>query len=366
MQNAKQTSLLVVNTVPFERNGISFVIYNLLNSLDKKDMRIGIVAISDATDEKYLEFFKENGIKLHVIPRSMRNPLRYLKELAKVAKDYDALYAHGNSATMILEMTAAKAAGVGIRMAHSHSTTCSAKLIHRLAKPAFLTLCNRRIACGREAGEWLFGKKDFTIINNGVDTGNFAFDNEKRKEIRAKLNIGVAPLIGGVGNFEETKNQKFTLGVFREILKKRPDARLIFLGDGPLKEQCIEYAESLGLGDKVIFAGSVGNVNEYLNAIDVILMPSLFEGFPLTLVEEQANGLHCLCSDNITRDTNLSGNLEFISLEDTEKWAQIADALLSASGNREETSRKAIADISAKGYDIGECAKKLKSLIHKI
>ena len=148
--------------------------------------------------------------------------------------------------------------------------------------------------------------------------------------------------------------------VFECIHQQHPDYRLVMIGEGPLKDSIQKKVESMGLGDAVSMTGNVDNVNEYVNAMDLIVMPSLFEGVPLTLVEQQANGLQCFVSDTITREADKTGNLTFISLEkNAEDWAKIVMSTKD-SLTRAERSKAAIESIKKAGYDIKSQAKTLE------
>ena len=303
----------MVNTVPTERNGITGVVFNFIGAFPKGAVELGYVTINEP-DESFRIKLGIVGARLYVVPREIRHPLRYVRNLANAARGYDAIHAHGNSATLVLEMLAAKMAGVPLRIAHSHSSNCSMHLIHRIMWPLFQTLCNSRLSCSDKAGRWLFGKRDFTVINNGIDTARFSFNAENRKDIREMIEV-TGPIVGHVGNFDYAKNHTFILQVFAEVKKTIPDAKLMLVGGGENMPKFQTMACGLGIQDSVIFTGPVSDTAPYMSAMDMVLMPSHYEGMPLTLVEEQANGLRCVVSDTITRNADLTGNLTYLSLE---------------------------------------------------
>lgn len=353
MKEKAKNKVLFVCTVPTDKSGIPNVIFNLLTHLDGEHTTYGYVSINKPS-EFYLGKLRKSNISLHIIPRKLSNPIKYIIDLAKVATHYDIVHVHGNSATMVLEMIAAKIAGVKVRIAHSHNTTCSMKVIDRLARPLFYRLCNGRMACGVEAGRWLFGNRDFKVLNNGIDTDRFRFSPDDRTEIRQNLGVDKeALLIGHVGNFVEQKNHRFLIDIFHCFKKEHPSSKLLLLGDGPLKEEIIAKTESMGLADSVIFAGSVDNPGKYLSAMDLVIMPSLHEGLPLTLVEEQANGLPILAADTITKDSDMTGLVRFASLaESSDKWSQKMAEILKSSRHGESASTNAINCIKKAKYDI--------------
>lgn len=355
--------VLFVNTVPTEQNGITNVIFNLIDAMDLSDIEIGFVAISVPQDF-YKVKLKNLGCKLHIIPRKIFSPIKYIRQLSNVAKGYDIVHAHGNSATMVLEMIAAALANVPLRIAHAHSTSCSHKIIDICARPLFYKLCNIRLACGIASGKWLYKTLPFTIIHNGINTSRFKFNKIKRDLIRTNLNLNDKMVLGHVGNFVEAKNHEFLIKIFAEYQKINPKSSLLLIGSGPLKKSIEELSKDLGIYENVYFLGNIENPEDFLSAIDIIIMPSIFEGFPLTLVEEQANGLAILASSVITPDTNLTGLIQYLPLtEDEEEWAKMIDKQISSISQRSEIiSDAAISNIKKKGYDIKSIAKNLKNI----
>lgn len=354
--------ILVVNTVPTDKNGITNVIFNYLASMDKGVGIIDYIALNNP-DEKYKNVIRGFGGSVYVLPRCSSKIVSYFKSLRRIIYDnkYDAVHIHGNSHTVVLELLSAKMAGCQVRIVHAHSTKCGSVIIHKSLSPLFSALCTHRLACGEEAGRFMFGQKPFAVMNNGIDTDKFAFNSVVRNNIRVKNGWEHCVVIGHVGYFLEIKNQSFLVDVFNHIWHLHPDYRLVMIGEGPLKDIINDKVESLGLSDAVCMTGSIDNVNEYLNAMDVIAMPSLFEGVPLTLVEQQANGLQCFVSDTITREADKTGNISFISLRrDADAWAKTILSTIDVQ-KREERSKAAIEYIKKAGYDIKSQAKVLET-----
>ena len=203
-------------------------------------------------------------------------------------------------------------------------------------------------------------KGEFEIINNGIDIIKYSFVIGQRASLRAKMSLSDNDtLIGHVGYFLALKNQSFLVDVFSELLKRDNNYHLVLIGDGALRQEIEKKVDGLGLKHKVTFTGNINNVSDYLNAIDLIVMPSLFEGLPLTLVEQQANGLQCIVSDTITKEADKTGNLRFISLNaPVSEWVQAIENCNCKQG-RELGSKKAVDDIAKAGYSIQTEAKKL-------
>lgn len=355
--------IAMINTVRTQRNGITNVIFNLLGAMGE-DIRVDLVSIHEP-EASYYEAVAARGGQLHVVSRSIRHPARYVKQLSALIQNegYDIVHAHGNSTTLALEMVAAKRAGCPVRIAHSHSTGCKYKALHRLLGPVFQKTCTHRLACGEAAGKWLYGERAFTVVNNGIETERFAFSPEARQTVRQALGIPAeAPVLGHTGIFNENKNQSFLLEIL--AAKEAPeDLELILLGDGPMRETVEEKAAELGLTERVHFVGNVADVENYLSACDLFALPSRFEGLPLSLVEAQASGLTCLASDTVTREADMTGGLCFLPLDaGAAVWAR---ALKAALPERREASVRAVERIVARGYDIAAEAAKLKEYYRK-
>lgn len=352
--------LLVVSANPMGPDGITNVICNLLRAMDKAGMRMDLAAINEP-GQTVRGLVEGAGGSVFVLERSIKKPLRYINALRALIRrgGYDLVHAHGSSATLALEMTAAALAGCPVRIAHSHNTTCRYKAVHYLLTPLLRALCTHPLACGTEAGRWLHGKKEFTVVRNGIDTARFAFRQEARAQRREEL--GIAPgerLLGHVGYFVEAKNQGFLLDMMACMPEKY---RLLLVGQGRLRDAAQQKARDLGVADRVIFLGVTDRVEDYLCACDGIVMPSLYEGLPLTLMEQQASGLKCLVSDRITAEADKTGLLTFLPLErGALGWARAVQAQ-ELTYDRDAVSREAMGRLRNCGYDIYAGAAELRA-----
>lgn len=354
--------ILMINTVPTEKNGVTNVIFNLHRGLDKSDMRIDLLSINQP-DSSYISRIEASGGRVYELHRSIARSARYIWELARLIRQngYRIVHAHGNSATLALEMLAAWLGGCKVRIAHCHNTICKYIAVHRLLLPLFGASCSHRLACGMDAGRWLYGNKPFTVINNGIDTETFRFSEEDRQQLRSTLHIPPQrKLIGHVGLFNEAKNQRFLVDILEQLLQTGGDWGLLLVGEGELRRSVEQHVSEQGLEDHVIFAGTTDAVAEHLSACDLLCMPSLYEGLPLTLIEAQANGLCCVISENITREADKTGNVRFLSLDSGAAFWAESIRRLEVSGDRNEASCSAVEKIKHSGYAIDIEAEKLK------
>ncbi len=352
--------ILIINTVPTEKNGITNVIFNYVKAINDDNFVFDLLAINDL-DDIYKQTIKQHGGDVYILHR--HNVIAYLLKLSRLIRrnKYDAIHIHGNSHTLCLELLAAKIGGCKSRIVHAHSTSCLNIKAHYILQKPFDSLCTARIACGKDAGLFMYGNNNFDVINNGVDTEKYAFDAQKRKKVRDDYGIREDDiLLGHVGYFLPLKNQRFIVEVLKQLLEINDNYKLLLIGDGELRPSVEQQVKDYGLDSHVFFAGNIDNVFDYLNAIDIVIMPSIFEGVPLTLIEQQANGIRCFVSDTITHEADKTGNLTFISLqENADAWAK---TILSTKDNmsRSERSKMAIECIKNAGYDIISQAKVLE------
>lgn len=358
--------IMMSSTTPVQRDGVTGVMLNLLRNIDKSKFHIDFIVINEP-EEGICNQIKNEGGEIIYIPRKITHPIQYILRYSKACKSYDIVHVHGNSATMVLEMIAAALAGVKVRIAHSHNTYCVSKIIDKIFRPLFYCLCNTRVACGEEAGKWLFRNKDFFIINNGINSEKYLFRENEREIIREEFAWDNNIIVGNVANFLAAKNHDFLIEVFIELQKIDSRYRLLLLGTGNLMNTIREKVEKNHVNEFVYFVGSVSEVEKYLSAMDLIVMPSRNEGFPLTLIEEQCNGLRCFVSDRITKEVDLSGNIEFLSLDKSaEEWAQNIHSIVKKAYDRQQTSYSAKSAIKSKGYDILQSVKLLEKIYSKM
>lgn len=230
---------------------------------------------------------------------------------------YCAVHSHMNVMSGLI-MFSAWLSGINLRISHSHSTrfTNSFPTII-LGKTLIKIFANKKVACGQKAGKALFGQSKFSVIPNGIDTAKYyVYDENTRSILRRKLNMKLdAFQICHVGRFVDVKNHKFILEVARELKNDNVNFQVHLLGDGELFDEIHQMANEMNL-EEVCFHGSVENVNEYLKASDLFILPSKYEGLPVTLVEAQSAGVKCLVSNGVPTEADFNlGLMEALPLE---------------------------------------------------
>ena len=286
--------------------------------------------------------------------------LRALHATFAAHPEYRILHGHYSGFGMFYNNVAARH-GVTVRAGHSHNTAYEPNLVGRLDRAMssrFSAGLTDRFACSQAAGEMLFGKDPFTVIPNGIDTARFAAqDPARRAALRAELDIAPQDvLLGHVGRFSAQKNHPGLLRIFAAVHRALPQARLVLLGTGAPDyiQQMQALAAELGIAQAVRFAGVRSNVADYYQAMDAFMLPSLFEGLPVVLVEAQCAGLPCFVADTIDRGAAFSDRVRFLPLDDPEAWAK---AVATADLRRDAAARQKALDA---GYDIHTAAARLQ------
>jgi len=286
--------VLNIVTTPICADGISNCILNYLENINNKNIKIDF-ACPEITDS-YEKRIKNKNSQVHIIKSKRSKIYKYINELRKVIKEnnYDIVHIHGSSTILSIELLAATFANCKHRIVHSHNTKTEHPIINKLLYPLFNLLCTERFACGEEAGKWLHKKQKFDIIQNGNDVDKFKFDETVRIHMREKYNLDNKIVIGHVGSFNEQKNQEFIIRLFDKLCKDNNKYFLILIGIGKNKERLEKLAFEKGIKEQILFTGSVDNVNEWLQAMDIMVLPSSGKGFMICIAQVKILKLHLI------------------------------------------------------------------------
>lgn len=297
------------------KNGISSVIINYCTYLDHNRFQVTVLCGGEI-EEGNRRLCEENGAKVIQLPEKHKNTKAYLKALRQELKKgkYDIIHVHCNSAMATSELLVARSCGIRGRIPHSHNTTCSHMKAHKLLYPIFTALYTDGLACGRDAGKWLFRDRPFTVIPNGFDQSRFVFDAEKREEYRKKLNIENKFVLGHIGRFNQQKNQEYLLKIFEKTAEKDPNAFLLLVGDGVDFEKIKSLADQSPYKERIHLYGKTDHPEYFYSVFDEFIFPSRYEGLPVTLLEAQINGLPCTISDMITDEVIINPNVKQVAL----------------------------------------------------
>lgn len=318
--------LQIVTTM--NRGGLETMLMNYYRNIDRSKIQFDFLE-HRSKESDYDQEIMSLGGKIYRI--STLNPFSstYRKELKQFFKnhpEYKIVHCHLDCMSSI-PLSYAKKAGIKVRIAHSHNSNQDKNLKYLLKlfyKRKINRVSTNLFACGDKAGKWMFGKSDFSVINNAINTKDFLFNQDISNRIRQKLGLQNKLVVGHVGRFNKQKNHEKVIDIFNEILKLNNNACLILVGEGNLKEEIKNKVSNLGLSNNVLFLGSRDDVNEIMQAFDVFLFPSLYEGLGIVLIEAQAAGIPCLTSDKVVPiEAKVTSLLNYYPLENNSNlWAK--------------------------------------------
>ena len=339
-----------------ENGGTGHFVMNYYRHMDRSKVQFDFLTSVDGSGYFDEEIQALGGKLFHAYPFH-KDPIKNFYDIARTVHEnqYRIIHRHTGSAFGYFDLWAARHGGADQLILHAHNTDAGKPFVHRVSR-CFLRLDCHQYACSLEAGRFLFGENaPYTLIPNAIDTQCFAFSTSIRDRLRKELHVVDKLVIGHVGRFQEQKNHGRLLSIFAEIHNKRPDSVLVCIGDGEKMKETKETAKRMGLEESVLFLGQRNDVYNLLSAFDVFLLPSLYEGFPVVLVEAQSNGLKCFVSKEANpEETNLTGNVSFISLDaNDEIWAE---AILKSNMSRDVSAVNRVKDA---GYDISDAAVQL-------
>lgn len=363
----------ILHCVPgtMECGGIENFIMNLYRNIDKTKVQFDFLVHGNGKNY-YKEEIEKLGGKIYKVPFTKQYK-SYYKQVTSFfrenGKKYNTIHIHCMYAMSYFDAKVAKKFGINNIIIHSHSSNTEIikrKIAQILLKNKVSKIAKYRLACSEEAAKWMFSNKiiknkQYEIIKNAIDLDKYKFKVETREKIRKELNLQDKLVIGHIGRLSRVKNHGFLLEILKEICEKKEETRLLLVGDGECKEEIIEKAKKLQIIDKVIFLGNIDNVNEILQAMDFFVFPSLYEGFPLAVIESQATGLPCFVSDVVTKDIAITDLVTFVSLKEGPKtWSNII--LTNKNCKREDKT----SFLKQKKYDIVDMTKSMEKFYLKI
>ncbi len=357
--------------------GVESFVDNLFFALRKKGYVFDYLYLGEKSCPYEEEIIQDGGSVYYLEARGnkLSKHIRFYKATSSFLGKHRYDIVHINNGSPIALYVVGKATRrcigrSGMIILHAHSarpiTDYRSPAITMLLKEMLYKYGDVYFACSDLAASRVLPKRIYTkkihhLIPNAIPLDNFAYKPEVRCAIRKKLGIDDSFVVGHVGRFSTEKNHKFLIDVFADFLSHNSKARLLLIGGGYLADDLIEKVKKLGIEESVIFAGVVGHdeINEYYNAMDLFLLPSMFEGFPMTVVEAQATGLPIVASDSITKEIDLVGLCTFVSLNDTiEVWKT---AVENASKRIRRSYQEELRD---KGYDISDVASYLSEIYY--
>lgn len=335
--------------------GAESFVMNVYRNIDKEKVQFDFLVRSEQNGP-LLDEAETLGAKVSICPPFPRKAAQNYRALDGFLKEhgreYEAIHLHANSLIYVKPLQLARRYGIPKRIMHSHNTK-SAKRgfepVHRANVRRIDKWVTHRLACSRSAGSWMFPNREYAVVPNGIDMASFAYSTQDRTAVRDELGIGNKFVVGHVGRFVPQKNHLFVVDVFEEFHRANPYSTLLLVGEGPDKERVWNHVLRKGLFDDVVFTGAVPDVWRYLSAMDALLFPSLYEGFPVALVEAQANGLPILLSTAISEEVCLLPCFSKLATDESPKaWAEALSCMRRSGGGVQKpcadtTSRRSLA-----------------------
>ncbi len=307
--------------------GAETMCMNLYRNINKDLIQFDF--IKHTTEKcKYEDEILSLGGRIFVAPKyKISNYSKYIKWWKKHFEEHpEHQIVHGHYYTIASIFLKVAKKYNRITIAHAHSTNISGNFISRFFKKYHISKITKNadhcFACSTNAGEWMFKGKQFYVLQNAVDLNKYAFKPEVREKLRAELNISENFVIGTVGRIENVKNPFGIIEIFNKIKEKNDKAKFIWIGDGSYRDMVKAKIQEYNLEDSFILTGIKSDVYNYLQAMDYFILPSFYEGLPVSLIEAQAAGLKCAVSEIVSKESNITGRIDFIPIDNLELWSE--------------------------------------------
>ena len=352
-------------TYGFDGGGVGYVIANYCANEALPGIHFDIIGDDLGHNQLLHERFEQAGFHVYYVTPKKKSLLKNIRDVFRIIKDggYDAVHVHFEEWSF-LYLLIARLCKVPVRICHAHTAHmigADKKIHYRLFRFLLNRFATIRIACSKDAGDHLYGKLPYVILHNAFETERYKYNDQTRQKMRRALGVENCFVMGVVGRLAFPKNPEFTVDIFAEGKKLNNKAALLFIGRGALEEQVKKKVSELNLSDSVLFLGHRDDVPELLQAMDVFVLPSQFEGLGMVYVEAQAAGLRTFATaDVVPIEACLSTEL-FTYIPQSATAMQWAEKIISAdTTNRIDTSDL----VRTKGYDISIERKKLEKLYY--
>lgn len=330
MDNKKVTILHIV--AELNSGGVESMLYNYYTNINRDKIQFNFIVFGDEIGY-FEQKFVELGSQIYHIPHKEQGLIKCIKCIYKMMKQNNnkntIIHSHRGEKSGIF-LAIAWIAKYKVRVAHAHHYKNKLSKIefikYKILSNITKIFATDYFACGSDAGRWLYGKaiekNNMKVINNAIDINKYTFNENIRKNKRIELGLSDKYIIGNIARFTNQKNHDFLIDIFYDIYKKDNDAVLLLIGNGENELKIKSKVKKLGLEDRVMFLGVRNDITELLQAMDILVLPSRFEGLPVVLVEAQASGLPCLVSENITREIQITDEINYLYLDDSiDNWS---------------------------------------------
>lgn len=361
---------ILQENVIMDPGGIESLLMNLYRHMDRDIIQFDFM-LHRSNKGTYDDEIRKMGGKIYITePFNPFHHTKYMNSMEHVMREHlEYKIVHAHSELNYWPLKVAKQLGIPVRISHSHNAKSTINLKYLFLcyeKAVIKNVATDWFMCSSLAGEWSYGKKAMSegkcvFLKNGIETQKYAYSETVRAEKRKELGIEGNFVIGHIGRFMQQKNHTFLIDIFSAVKKMNPKAKLLLISEGRLMEEIRQKVVSLGLQNDVLFLGFRDDINELMQAMDVFVLPSLWEGLPFTLIEAQSSGLPCVISDVISDESIVTDLIKKESLKKSaDEWAR--DILNSYSGTiRKDTSVL----VKKAGFDIETSAQWLQEFYLK-
>lgn len=331
--------VLVTGAAKIGKAGVATIVYKWGQEFNTNEIVYDYLMQSGMPEKQYVEAIQKKGGRIYTMESESPGVCQIIKWVEKIIEDncYEVLHINSDSAYVATAyIIAAKRAGLKQIYVHSHCTQIDDSntvkrmiktIIHRLCIPYVNKNTKLCLACSNVAGEWMFGKKkvhstEYRMIKNGVEAEKYLFNENYRNKLREELGVSESFVIGNIGRLSYQKNQNALIDIFNLYHKSDSNSVLLIVGEGELKNELEIKINKMKLKDKVLLLGIRNDIPKLLSAFDVMVMPSRFEGLPVTMVEAQMADLPCVVSDCITREADFTGIVQYVNNVDEKEWVR--------------------------------------------
>lgn len=365
--------ILFVNFCNGLYGGIESFLFGAFECLDKSDYYVTFLTCGKSSYGLKREEIIRHGGKIDTIPILANNNIRKirlyfaLKQYIRVEKPDIIHINSGTISLLLIASIAARKEHCPQIICHAHNFDLNKKnririLLRNILKKRIFKTAHAYLACSLEAAHWIFPshvveKGGVIIIPNGIDTAKFKYDEAKRIAFRNKLGISNELIIGNIGRFQGQKNHKFMIEIMKEVLLLRSDVKLLLVGVGELRQTIEQQAIKEGVYNHILFLGERNDIDVFLSAIDVFILPSLYEGLGIVAIEAQAAGARTIVSTTLPPETNVTGNIKYLPIYDRNSAKIWAQEICKCNNHFHRIAQNHI--VYEAGYDIHDCYKRM-------
>lgn len=350
-----------------KKAGAETFIMNMYRRIDSKVIQFDFLCCEQKAGE-YDQEIKDRGGSISYVDFNTNSKCKILKYFTRIVRykaafdkyDNDTIvHIHGHHAFDILLIAIAANLSKKEVIIHSHNVSAESHLtLHKLSRILLIHLFRNRLACSQMAGEWMFGKSSFTIIQNGIEIDKYVFSKTNRERLRGKYKLDNKFIIGHIGRFEDQKNHEFLVQVFYEYHKVNNESVLLLIGDGGLMTAIKKKTHEYGMDDSVIFLGVRDDVSEFYSAMDTFIFPSKYEGLGIVAIEAESADLPCIFSSVLPSDIDITSKVFRCNLDSPiSKWIETLESCRIRAINEKRMDNSNL--IRKAGFDIQDCSRRL-------